>query len=85
MDSEEIISIITIIVTIIFGIFSKKSTFISNNLIPLQNIVIGIGTALVEYIYTKSFSKSIAISGLIAGGAYDVVNNLNKLIKNKIT
>ena len=77
--SEEILSIITIIVTLILGFISKKSEFISNNLIPLQNMLIGLVVALVDFILTKDFSASIAFSGILAGGTYDIFHNLKKL------
>ena len=82
MYSEEIISILTIVITLIFGFLSKKSTFISNNLIPIQNLVIGVTIAIVEFIFTKDFSTAIAMSGIFAGGTYDVVHNLNKMMKD---
>lgn len=74
------ISIITMIVTFICGYFAKKSTFINNNLIPIQNILIGLIVAIIEFIITKDFSLAITISGIIAGGTYDVFHNLNKMI-----
>lgn len=82
MYSEEIISILTIVITIIFGFFSKKSNFISNNLIPIQNLVIGLVIALVEFLVTKDFSTAIAMSGIFAGGTYDIFHNLSKMDKN---
>lgn len=81
MEVETIIAISTFVVTIILGIISKKSEFVSNNVIPLQNVVVGLIVAMVEYFITKDFETSIAISGLLAGGTYDIVHNLNK-IKN---
>ena len=78
MDITSIISLITIIVTYILGVLAKKSTFINNKLIPIQNIVIGLIVAVVEWIITKDFSTAIALSGLIAGGTYDIFHNLEK-------
>lgn len=79
MNQTDIITIITIGVTWVLGYFSKKSKFIENNLIPFQNIAIGLIIAIVEFIITKDFSVAIASSGLFAGGSYDVVHNLSKL------
>lgn len=79
MTVNEIISIVTIVVTLICGVISKKSEKISNKLIPIQNLLIGIIVAVVEWIITKDFSTAIALSGLIAGGTYDIVSNLNKI------
>ena len=53
-----------------------------NNLIPIQNILIGVIVAIIEFIITKDFSVAIALSGLIAGGAYDIGNNLKKITNN---
>lgn len=81
MELTQIITVVTIFVTWIFGVIAKKSTWIKNNLIPLQNIVIGLIVAVVEWIITKDFSMAIAVSGLIAGGSYDVFHNLEKLFR----
>ena len=81
MEIEVLLSIVTFAVTIIFGFIAKKVPNYSNKLIPVQNIVIGVVVALVEYILTKDFSTAIALSGLVAGGTYDVFHNLNKLIE----
>lgn len=81
MELTQIITIVTIILTWILGIFAKKSKFISNNLIPIQNILIGVIVAIIEWIITKDFKVAIALSGLLAGGVYDVLNNINKMIR----
>lgn len=81
MELTQIITIVTIILTWILGIFAKKSKFISNNSIPIQNILIGVIVAIIEWIITKDFKVAIALSGLLAGGAYDVLNNINKMIR----
>lgn len=81
MELTELLTIVTIIVTWVLGFLSKKSKFINNNLIPVQNILIGLVIAIIEWIITKDFSTAIALSGLIAGGTYDVFHNLEKIIK----
>lgn len=83
MELTEILTIVTIIATWIFGILSKKSSFINNNLIPIQNIAIGIVVAIIEWVITKDFSMAIALSGLIAGGTYDVFHNLEKIVRGE--
>ena len=47
-------------------------------MIPLQNLTIGIIFALVEWIITKDFNLAVAMSGLMAGGTYDLVKNINQ-------
>lgn len=81
MDLANITTLVTIIVTWILGTISKKCKWISNNLIPIQNIVIGLIVAVIEWIITKDFNTAVAVSGLIAGGAYDIVHNLDKMIR----
>lgn len=79
MELETIISLVTMIVTWVLGFVSKKSTFIKDELIPVQNILIGLIVAIIEWIITKDFNTAIALSGLIAGGTYDIAHNLNKI------
>ncbi len=81
MGLEELVSLITIIVTLILGVISKKSSKIRNNIIPIQNLLIGTIVAIVEWIITKDFNSAIALSGLIAGGTYDIIHNLEKIIR----
>lgn len=76
---EQIITFITMLVSYVLGILSKKSKFIKNELIPIQNILVGVIVAIVEWIITKDFSTAIALSGLIAGGTYDIFHNLEKM------
>lgn len=81
MNIEELVSLVTILVTLILGVLSKKSTKIKNNIIPIQNLLIGTIVAIVEWIVTKDFSSAIALSGLIAGGTYDILHNIEKIKK----
>lgn len=83
MELSTLISLVTIIVTWVLGIVSKKHTKLNNKLIPIQNILIGLIVALIEWIVTKDFKVAIALSGLLAGGAYDVINNINKIIREQ--
>lgn len=79
MSIEYLVALITIAVEIILGFISKKNPRISNKLIPIQNLIVGIIVAVVEFAITKDFKVAIAVSGLIAGGTYDIVHNLRKL------
>lgn len=79
MELETIITLVTIVITWLCGVLAKKSTWISNNLIPVQNIAIGLIVAIIEWIVTKDFKLAIALSGLIAGGSYDVIHNIKKI------
>ena len=81
MELTEILTIVTILVTWVLGWASKKSTFIKNELIPLQNILVGLIVALIEWAITKDFSTAIALSGVLAGGTYDIFHNIEKIFK----
>ena len=83
MEISTLISLVTIIVTWVLGIVSKKYTKLNNKLIPIQNILVGLLVALLEWIVTKDFKVAIALSGIIAGGTYDIFHNLEKLIKGE--
>lgn len=82
MDTTYIISIITIFVTWILGMLAKKWPWFNNNLIPIQNLAIGIIATLIQWLITKDLQIAIAFSGIIAGGTYDIYHNLKKLILN---
>lgn len=83
MELTQIIQIVTIVVTWILGVVSKKYTCLNNKLIPIQNILIGVIVAVIEWIVTKDFSTAIAVSGIIAGGTYDVFHNLEKIVRGE--
>jgi len=79
MELTYIIELVTIVVTWILGFVSKKFNFINKNLIPIQNLAVGLIIAIIEWIITKDFNTAVALSGLIAGGTYDIVHNLKKI------
>lgn len=81
MELSEIIMIVTMIVTWLLGIIAKKLPWFKNNLIPVQNIAVGVIVAIIEWIVTKNFNTAIAMSGLLAGGIYDVFSNLKKIFE----
>ena len=79
MTLEAIIMLVTMLVTFFCGLIAKKVSWFNTNLIPIQNILIGVIVAVIEWIITKDFSTAIAVSGLIAGGIYDIGHNLQKM------
>lgn len=83
MELETILQLVTILVTLVLGVISKKSSFISNNLIPIQNIVIGVIITIIMWIVTKDFTVAYTLCSTAAGGIYDVFNNIQKLIDKK--
>ena len=81
MELEYIISLVTILITFVLGIIAKKNPKINNKIIPIQNLLVGFIVAIIEFVITKDFKTAIALSGLIAGGTYDIVHNLQKILK----
>lgn len=83
MDINTIMVLVTILVTYICGLIAKKHPKFNNKLIPVQNLLIGIIVAVINYIITKDFNASILVAGLMTGGAYDLGKNLNDLLKEE--
>ena len=79
--STEILTLITIVVTFIFGIIANKVKWFNNYLIPIQNLTIGIIFAAIQFIITNNFDMAVALSGLLAGGTYDLIKNINLAIQ----
>lgn len=80
MEISYIVGIITVLVTLIAGEITKKYPKIDKKkIIPIQNLIIGILVAIVNWIITKDFNMAIAGSGLFAGGIYDLLSNLKQL------
>ena len=81
--NNSIIELVTIVVTLILGLVTKKYTNLSSKKIPIQNLLIGIIVAVIEFIITKDFSTAIAFSGLAGGGTYDFIKNTYMLLTGK--
>ena len=78
---QVILYAVTMIVTWLLGILAKRYKYIDVNLIPLQNLFIGVLVMGAEWLITKDINAALAMSGLMAGGAYDLVHNFNKLVE----
>lgn len=83
-DNTEIFCTITLLITWITGKIAKKIPWFEDYLIPIQNMLIGISIALTEYLFTGNFKTAIAISGIAAGGIYDVFHNINIILKKML-
>ena len=79
MELQYIVAIATFLISLILGEIAKKLNQDIKKYLPIQNLLIGTIVCVVEYIYTKDFSLAIMMSGLTAGGTYDIISNLNKL------
>ncbi len=80
-NSEVIVMMVTMFVTWILGFLAKKSPYINNNLIIIQNIVVGIIVSIIYYIITKNFNLAITLSGIFAETGYNLIHNIEKLLK----
>ena len=76
MDITTIMTLVTILVTYVCGLIAKKHPKFNNKLIPVQNLLIGIIVAIINYIMTKDFNASIMV-------AYDLGKNINDLLKKE--
>ncbi len=83
MDINTIMTLVTIIVTYICGLIAKRHPKFNNKLIPIQNLLIGFIVAIINFIITKDFNGSIVVAGLLTGGTYDLVKNLNDLLRGE--
>lgn len=81
MELEQILTLVTLVVSLILGFLSKKSKFINDELIPIQNVIVGVIVTIIYYIITKDISIAIMTSGILAGGLYDIPNNLKKIVE----
>lgn len=81
-NRELIITLLTMTLTWILGFISKRCPYINNNLIIIQNIVIGLAVSIFYFIITKDFNLAITLSGLFAETGYNLVHNIEKLIRD---
>lgn len=79
--STELFCTISLLVSSLLARLSKKNPMFDNYFIPVQNLLIGVLMALVEWMITKDFKLAVAVSGIMAGGVYDVFHNLNIILK----
>lgn len=81
MDINYVTALTTVLVTLIVGQITKKCTKIPPKFIlPIQNLLIGIFVAAIQWIFTGDFNTAVAASGLLAGGTYDLIQNISLLI-----
>lgn len=80
-NSETIITILTMVLTWVLGFLSKKCPYINNNFIIIQNIVVGLCVSIFYFIITKDFNLAITLSGIFAETGYNLIHNIEKLIK----
>ena len=76
-NTELVITLLTMTLTWILGFISKRSPYVNNNLI----IIIGLSVSIFYFIITKDFNLAITLSGLFAETGYNLIHNIEKLIK----
>lgn len=71
-----LIPVISMVVSLVFGFLAKKFNWMKSKYIPIQNAVIGLIAAVVYCLVTGDVNwvQAIitALSGLMAGGVYDL-------------
>ncbi len=71
-----LIPVISMVVSLVFGFLAKKFNWMESKYIPIQNMVIGLIAAVVYCLVTGDVNwvQAIitALSGLMAGGVYDL-------------
>lgn len=71
-----LIPVISMVVSLVFGFLAKKFNWMESKYIPIQNTVIGLIAAVVYCLVTGDVNwvQAIitALSGLMAGGVYDL-------------
>lgn len=80
MTTEYLLQLVTILVAFVLGYIAKKHPKIKNQFIPIQNLLVGIIITIINWVATGDFNIGIAASGLLAGGTYDLVHNLEKFL-----
>ena len=80
-NTEAIVTLLTMILTWILGFIAKRCPYVNNNLIIIQNIVVGLIVSLFYYIVTKDFNLAITLSGVFADSGYNLIHNIEKLIR----
>ena len=79
-NTELIITLLTVTLTWVLGFLSKRCPYINNNLIIIQNIVIGLSVSIFYFAITKDFNLAITLSGVFAETGYNLIHNIEKLI-----
>lgn len=85
MNMIAIVNLVTIIITYIFGIITKKVSWLEDDYIPLQNLVIGIVAGIIcagLKIDNMNYLTSIVtctMSAFAAGGLYDGIKTVNTI------
>ena len=77
MTIKEIIFVVTAFVTFIFGKLAKKFNWVTADIIPAQNLIIGIVAGILAWITGLQTNPASAIimctaSSLCSGGIYDL-------------
>lgn len=80
---DMIIALFTMVLTLVLGSLSKKCSYINNNIIIIQNIVVGLFASGIYYIITKDFNIAITLSGLFAETGYNLFHNVQKLTEER--
>lgn len=83
VTTEMVMSIVTAIITYVFGILSKKFNWIESKYIPIQNAIIGVIAGIICYILKISEADILTtiiyciVGAMASGGTYDLAKTTN--------
>ena len=78
VTKEMIMSIVTALITYLFGILSKKFNWIESKYIPIQNVIIGVVAGMICYMLKVTEADLLTsiiyciIGAMASGGTYDL-------------
>ncbi len=84
VTKEMIMSIVTALITYLFGILSKKFNWIESKYIPIQNVIIGVVAGIICYILKVSEADMLTtiiycmVGAMASGGTYDLTKTNSK-------
>ena len=84
VTNEMVMSIVTALITYLFGFLSKKFNWIESKYIPIQNGTIGIVAGVICYILKISEADMLTtiiycmVGAMASGGTYDLTKTTNK-------
>lgn len=84
MEISTIMEITTVVITLVLGYVAKRNPKFNNKRIPVQNLLIGLASFVINFIITRDINGSLVFSGLLAGGTYDLLKNTYLILNNEV-
>lgn len=84
VTTEMVMSIVTALITYLFGVLSKKFNWIESKYIPIQNASIGVIAGIICYLLKISEADMLTtiiyciVGAMASGGTYDLAKTTSK-------